>query len=166
MRDRGDIPRYKSCDLWLTRGKMLIGAYSESVKNSSQTLCPCRVLDTVKLSYHQCCQPFHDGRTSASLLPETAEQLMRSRYSAFVLGLTDYLLATWHESTRPKELELDPQMRWEGLEILSTRAGGVSASRGVVEFSAHYLEGKQHAQQHEVSTFVRENGAWFYVDAL
>jgi len=91
---------------------------------------------------------------------------MRSRYSAFVLGLTPYLLATWHESSRPQELELDQQMRWRGLEIIKTRAGGSDASRGVVEFAAHYLEGSHEAQQHEVSTFVREDKAWFYVDAL
>jgi len=91
---------------------------------------------------------------------------MRSRYSAFVLGLSTYLLATWHESTRPQELELDPQMKWAGLEILSTRAGGAGARRGVVEFAAHYVDGNRQAQQHEVSTFVREDGAWFYVDAL
>lgn len=91
---------------------------------------------------------------------------MRSRYSAFVLGLAPYLLATWHESTRPGELELDPQMRWTGLEIIATRSGGAAASRGVVEFAAHYLDGKKKAQQHEVSTFVRQDGAWYYLDAL
>ncbi|UYQ77924.1 YchJ family metal-binding protein [Glutamicibacter sp. JL.03c] len=136
------------------------------MKNSGQTPCYCRELDSVKLAYQQCCQPFHDGRADRSALPETAEQLMRSRYSAFVLGLAPYLLATWHESTRPKELELDPQMRWMGLEIITTRSGGAEANRGVVEFAAHYLEGPGEAQQHEVSTFVRENGAWYYLDAL
>ena len=145
---------------------MICNAYSESVENSSQTPCYCRELDAVKLSYQQCCQPFHVGRADHSVLPETAEQLMRSRYSAFVLGLVPYLLATWHESTRPKELELDPQMRWMGLEIIKTRSGGAEANRGVVEFAAHYLEGSYEAQQHEVSTFVRENGAWYYLDVL
>lgn len=141
-------------------------AYAEIVKNSSQTACPCRILETEPQGYESCCKPFHDGRKSGSVLPETAEQLMRSRYSAFVLGLPDYLLATWHESTRPQELELDAQLQWAGLEIIRTRAGGTGASRGVVEFAAHYREGEQLAQQHEVSTFVREDNAWFYVDAL
>lgn len=100
------------------------------------------------------------------MLPQTAEQLMRSRYSAFVLGLSQYLLATWHESTRPKELDVDSQMRWTGLEIISTRAGGAAASRGVVEFAAYYRDGRHEAQQHEVSTFVKQDGAWFYLDAL
>lgn len=100
------------------------------------------------------------------MLPSTAEQLMRSRYSAFALGLEQYLLATWHESTRPKDLELDAQLRWRGLEIISTRAGGAAASRGVVEFAAHYTDGGHEAQQHEVSTFVKQDGAWYYLDAL
>lgn len=91
---------------------------------------------------------------------------MRSRYSAFVLGLVDYLQATWHESTRPAQLELDPDMDWRGLEISSTRSGGAEAQRGVVEFTAHYVMGTESGSQHEVSTFVREHGAWFYVDAL
>lgn len=164
--DSTDIAGYKSCDLWLTGCLMLLDEYSESVKNSSQTTCSCRELDSVKLSYQECCQPFHDGRADQSVLPETAEQLMRSRYSAFVEGLAPYLLETWHESTRPQELELDPQMRWIGLEIIKTRSGGSHATRGVVEFAAHYLDGQREAQQHEVSTFVREDGAWFYLDAL
>lgn len=141
-------------------------AYAETVKNASQTTCACRVLEAEKLSYENCCKPFHDGRTDESVLPQSAEQLMRSRYSAFVLGMAQYLFATWHESTRPKELELDPQMRWTGLEIISARAGGAAASRGVVEFTAHYLDGRHEAQQHEVSTFVKQDGAWFYLDAL
>lgn len=91
---------------------------------------------------------------------------MRSRYSAFALGLRRYLLETWHETTRPKELELDAQMRWLGMVILATRAGGATATRGVVEFEAHYSLGQDRDSQREVSSFVREDGAWFYVDAL
>ena len=91
---------------------------------------------------------------------------MRSRYSAFVLGLADYLLQSWHETTRPAELLLDEDLHWEGLDIVKTRSGGAQASRGVVEFTAHYSQDGQRGSQHEVSTFVRENGAWFYLDAL
>ena len=166
MCDSTDISRFKSCDLWLTGFRSALGAYAETVKNASQAVCACRVLDAAKLSYENCCKPLHDGREDGSVLPETAEQLMRSRYSAFVLGLERYLLATWHESTRPKELGLDAQLRWRGLEIISTRAGGATASRGVVEFAAHYRDGRHEAQQHEVSTFVKQDGAWYYLDAL
>lgn len=166
MRDSTDILRFKSCDLRLTGCRSALDAYAETVKNASQTVCTCRVLDTAKPSYENCCKPLHDGREDGSLLPQTAEQLMRSRYSAFVLGLSQYLLATWHESTRPKELDVDSRMRWTGLEIISTRAGGAAASRGVVEFAAYYRDGRHEAQQHEVSTFVKQDGAWFYLDAL
>lgn len=91
---------------------------------------------------------------------------MRSRYSAFVLQLADYLLATWHESTRPRSIDFDPDVHWLGLRILSTRAGQKSASRGVVEFEASYRAADGVGTQHEKSTFVKEDGAWFYLDAL
>ena len=91
---------------------------------------------------------------------------MRSRYSAFVLGLPGYLQATWHATTRPAELELDEDMQWLGLEILKTRAGGPSAVRGVVQFAAYYAGPRGEEAQEETSSFVREDGAWFYVDAL
>jgi SEC-C motif-containing protein len=87
---------------------------------------------------------------------------MRSRYSAYVVGNTDYLLATWHPSTRPQSLKLDESTRWRGLSILGARQGGPEHSRGTVEFEAAYAGGSQR----ENSTFVREDGRWFYVSAL
>lgn len=128
--------------------------------------CPCRTLDAEKPAYSRCCQPFHEHRASGEVLPDTAEQLMRSRYSAFVLGLAGYLLLSWHETTRPADLQLDGELHWEGLQIVKTRSGEAQAVRGVVEFIAHYAQDGQRGSQHEVSTFVRENGAWFYLDAL
>lgn len=86
---------------------------------------------------------------------------MRSRYSAFVLRDVDYLLATWHPSTRPKKLTLDPHRRWVGLEVLSA-SGGVFDTTGMVEFRATHDEGTQS----ERSTFVREGGRWYYVDGV
>jgi SEC-C motif-containing protein len=87
---------------------------------------------------------------------------MRSRYSAYVVGNTDYLLATWHPSTRPQSLKLDESTKWRGLSILGARQGGPGHSRGTVEFEAAYAGGSQR----ENSTFVREDGHWFYVSAL
>ena len=136
------------------------------MENSLPATCPCRELDEHKPSYAQCCQPFHLGRRNKTVLPETAQALMRSRYSAFVLLLEQYLLDTWHVSTRPQDLGLDEELEWSGLEIIKTRAGGAQASRGVVEFTAHYGRGANAGSQHEVSTFVKEDGAWYYVDAL
>src|SRR5690606_41891805 len=82
-------------------------------------------------TFANCCQPLHDGTPAA-----TAEELMRSRYSAYVLGLRDYLAATWHPSTRPDPFELDdtPGLRWLGLEI--RRHAGNGDDPAVVECGA------------------------------
>ena len=85
---------------------------------------------------------------------------MRSRYSAYVLGLIDYLLATWHPSTSPGDLELSP-VKWLGLEV---RHADASADAGVVEFVACCRDGGRAQRMHEVSRFVREEGRWYYID--
>lgn len=85
---------------------------------------------------------------------------MRSRYSAYVLGLLDYLLATWHASTAPGDLELSP-VKWLGLEVRHAQATG---DAGVVEFVARYRDNGQGVRLHEISRFVREDGAWRYID--
>lgn len=86
---------------------------------------------------------------------------MRSRYSAYVLNLHDYLLATWHESTRPASLE-DSPTRWLGLEVKHHIQQG--ATHATVEFVARFrADGRGH-RLHEISNFVRENGHWFYID--
>ena len=86
---------------------------------------------------------------------------MRSRYSAYVLGLLDYLLATWHPSTAPGDLELD-SVKWLGLEVKISEEHG---DAGVVEFVARYRDSSGKAERlHETSRFVREGGCWFYVD--
>ena len=88
-------------------------------------LCPCGS----DLPYANCCQPWHGGQAAP-----TPEALMRSRYSAYVLGLLDYLLATWHPSTAPGDLELDA-VKWLGLEVKAAAAQGVLLAPGVL-FSA------------------------------
>jgi SEC-C motif-containing protein len=88
---------------------------------------------------------------------------MRSRYSAYVLGLEDYLLATWHPSTRPATLDLaDDNPKWIGLDLKKHAAG--SADSATVEFVARYRIGGRAHRLHEVSRFVREDGRWFYLD--
>lgn len=89
---------------------------------------------------------------------------MRSRYTAYALGLPNYLLATWHLSTRPTTLVLEEGIRWYRLEILSRTRGGMLDTVGTVEFSASFRLDGQAGAQHEISTFVRESGRWFYVD--
>lgn len=120
--------------------------------------CPCQT----GLSYAECCEPFHLGAAAAP----TAERLMRSRYSAYSLGLSDYLLATWHESTTPTELELDSTLQWCGLEILNRTRGGMLDTKGTVEFRARYRIDGQPGSQHENSEFRRHNGVWLYVAAI
>lgn len=114
--------------------------------------CPCGLPDP----YEKCCGRFHAGAASAP----TAEALMRSRYSAFVRLDGGYLLRTWHPRTRPERLDLDPGMRWTGLEILDTTDGSAFHATGTVTFRASYRGGSLH----ERSRFERVDGAWVYVD--
>ena len=119
--------------------------------------CPCNP----SAAYATCCEPLHAGTMQAP----SAEALMRSRYSAYVLGLRDYLLATWHPDTRPAELELDdtPGLRWLGLDVKRHADGGDGTA--VVEFVARYRAGDAPAKRmHELSRFSRVDGRWMYVD--
>ncbi|KAB1655077.1 YchJ family protein [Pseudoclavibacter chungangensis] len=110
--------------------------------------------------YGSCCGPLHAGRRAAA----TAVQLMRSRYTAFVVGDVGYLRRTWHPRTRPGALELGSAIRWLRLDILDTVAGGPFDNRGEVEFRAIHRDGDGRHVLHERSRFVRENRRWSYVD--
>lgn len=119
--------------------------------------CPCGS----SLSLALCCGPLHDGQPAAS-----AEQLMRSRYSAFVLGLGDYLVHSWHPAhlgglTADQLSHTDT--RWDGLEILAAR-GGPADDTGMVEFRAWFKEEDERHCLHERSRFVRHQGRWVYAD--
>ncbi|MER6026724.1 YchJ family protein [Streptomyces sp. NPDC001851] len=114
--------------------------------------CPCGL----PRPYDACCGRFHAGTAAAP----TAEVLMRSRYSAFVTGDAGYLLRTWHPRTRPEQLDLDPRMKWTGLEILDATGGSAFHTTGTVTFRASYRGGSLH----ERSRFERVDGAWVYVD--
>lgn len=126
-------------------------------KNRSASGCHCGQ----PLPYEQCC-----GRYHAGALPAEAVQLMRSRYSAFVLRLEPYLLQTWAHGTRPASLDLsgDDGVKWLGLQVLAAAAGQVGDEAGTVEFVARYKVGGRACRLHETSRFCREDGAWRYVD--
>ena len=119
--------------------------------------CPCGT----GLAFGECCGRFLSGAATAP----TAQQLMRSRYTAFVVGDVAYLLATWHPSTRPARLELDPGIAWRSLEIVRTERGGPLDREGVVEFAARYRADGERGVQRETSRFVRDD-RWRYVDAI
>ena len=124
--------------------------------------CPCGRLDAKKrdVAYVTCCGRFVDH--FATTPAPDAELLMRSRYSAFTLERADYLLATWHSSTRPVSLDFDAGAKWLGLEVHEHKFTGDDAAE--VEFVARYRVAGAAVRLHERSRFVSEDGRWFYVD--
>lgn len=124
--------------------------------NSELDPCPCG-----GAVYAGCCERFHAGHEQAP----TAEALMRSRYSAFALGLGDYLWRTWHPRTRPDDVRLD-DTEWTGLEIIEVVDGSASDTQGTVEFAAHYLHGQDAGTMRERSRFERRANRWMYLDGV
>jgi len=125
------------------------------VKISSMR-CPCRKKSEAT-PYSACCQPYHAGLRPAP----TAEALMRSRYSAFALRNVDYLLSSWHPTTRPSTLDLNDSDEWVQLRVIDVETDGDKAT---VEFIARSRSGGRVNALREVSRFVRVNGQWLYVD--
>ncbi|MBL8383056.1 MAG: SEC-C domain-containing protein [Burkholderiales bacterium] len=124
---------------------------------SQRDACPCGSSRPLT----DCCGRYLAG----DALAPTPEALMRSRYSAYVLGQADYLAATWHPTTRPGAITPgDPAPRWLGLEVRRVTTGG--ADDGTVEFVARYRVGGRGHRLHEISRFVREDGRWYYVDGV
>ena len=124
---------------------------------TTTTICPCGN----QQEYKPCCSQVHEGAAAAS-----AEQLMRARYSAYVLKREDFLLASWHADSRPASLNLaaqQPSPTWLELEIRQQH--NEDENHASVEFVARYRLGGGRAQrQHETSRFVREDGRWYYLD--
>ena len=116
--------------------------------------CPCGL----PRQYSDCCGRFHAGEPAPD-----AEALMRSRYSAFVRDELDYLMTTWHPSTRPAILAPnEPGLRWLGLEV--KKHAQQHTDHATVEFVARSKLGGRAHRLHETSRFVREDGRWFYLD--
>ena len=125
--------------------------------NNATPPCPCGS----GLNYAACCARWHVG--DLYLQAPNAEALMRSRYSAFVMELGNYLLQTWHPDTRPAQpLQFDTGVRWLGLDVREQRGTGEHSA--VVEFVARSKLGGRASRLHETSRFVREGGRWFYLD--
>ena len=128
--------------------------------------CPCG-----GATYGLCCRPLHRQEQAAA----TAEQLMRSRYSAFALAEIDHLMRTQlsEQPIRERRRALQAtcrQLHWRGLEILAREAGGPEDLHGTVTFAAHYSAGGKQGVLRECSRFGREagrpDGAWLYLEAL
>ena len=123
--------------------------------------CPCHSTNT----YNQCCEPFIKGRTN----PETAEALMRSRYSAFVKGEHAYIEQTHDPKTR-ENFDGDANKRWAessewlGLEIKEVQGGASSDSYGEVEFVAKYSTAGEEKTHHERSQFNKRSGKWYFTE--
>ncbi len=125
--------------------------------------CPC---GTTK-SYQECCEPFVIGKQ----LPTTAEELMRSRYTAYANGSIDYIKDTIHprkikHHNEEETKDWSHNSAWHGLEIVSTEDGGADDSEGVVEFVARYTPKKaeQQVEHREVATFQRVDKRWYFTD--
>ena len=125
--------------------------------------CPC----TSKKPYDRCCGPFHAG----TALPETAEQLMRSRFSAYALGKVDYLISTRSEAKRADEnreelVNYCKSVSCVGLKIVNKEQGGKTDDAGIVTFQASLQANGRRSLHIETSSFAREQGKWVYVDGV
>lgn len=118
--------------------------------------CPCGAT----LTYDECCGRYHRGEPAP-----TAEALMRSRYCAYQQRNEQYLLDTWHSSTRPPQLDLShgPE-QWLSLTIKASSAGQADDREGMVHFLARYRANHQEGALEERSRFLQEDGRWYYVD--
>ena len=127
--------------------------YTTSFISTKVEFCPCGSTDL----FSMCCQPKIEGKIKA----KTADELMRSRYSAYVVSAIDYLLETTYKTLRKdqsyKEIEQwSKENRWQKLEVLNS-------TESMVEFKAYFLDDSKKQQiHHEKSTFTFENGSWFY----
>jgi SEC-C motif-containing protein len=160
------------------------GCGCSSIIGRAQDLCPARIVDRLKYTLQktsamksvtpanlpcpcgskktcaQCCAPLHEGTAARD-----AEALMRSRYSAYALGLSEYIQRSWHHSTRPASIDVENEKekpRWIGLQI--KRHEPIDTDHARVEFIARYKVNGRAFVLHEISRFVREGGHWFYVD--
>ena len=118
--------------------------------------CPCGTGEP----FGGCCLPLHRGERQA----ETAEELMRSRYSAYCAGDFEYVWKTWHPRTRAEQPVSGDGPTWMGLQIVDVVAGQPGDEHGEVEFRAYYREGRRTGTLHERSRFAVRARRWFYLD--
>lgn len=140
--------------------KMLADTYSPPFANSP---CPCCSGKT----FSDCCQPLLEGRSAAI----TAEQLMRSRYCAHTCGQIQYIVDTW-EAQQRSQLDVEGikqwalSSQWLGLQVLACKNGLAGDGEGTVEFVASFKSGGELQLHREVSTFIRRNERWYFLNAV
>lgn len=122
-------------------------------------ICPCQKQQDNPVEYQHCCQPFHDGLAGPTQKAISPKQLMRSRYSAYVLGLDSYLKGTWHSSTCPHSLSAQPDDQWLKLEVLTD-------SETQVQFKAFFKDQDGFQCLEETSDFVIENNRLVYLSGV
>ena len=123
--------------------------------------CPCGIDD----DYTECCEPYHLGHK----MPRTAEQLLRARYTAFVVSLPDYIVDTTHPDHQDKGLRTSvvhwmAQTTWDGLEVRKVEGGSESDISGKVEFIANYTHEDKPRKHHELSMFRMYKDRWVFCD--
>jgi SEC-C motif domain protein len=119
--------------------------------------CPCC---SDKL-FADCCQPVIEDHSNA----KTAEQLMRSRYTAFTLANNQYLMDSWAQETRPKEIYAEEEsIQWLNLEVEKCEKGSSGDEDGYVTFTARFLSSGHLCRLHEKSSFIKDGGLWYYLD--
>ncbi|ENU1225667.1 YchJ family protein [Providencia rettgeri] len=116
----------------------------------------------------QCCAPFLQGKS----IPQTPEQLMCSRYSAYVQQNADYLIKTWHPDCQAQEWYQEitnsfSMTHWLGLRVISSSYAKKS-NEAYVEFSACFIDEKADHKQliHERSRFIKMDSCWYYIDGI
>jgi SEC-C motif-containing protein len=168
---RNPTPGFKRCGLAVRRRIIQHHAMEttppnppeEPTTSAAPTPEPVRCYCGLSVAYEECCGRWHSG--PERLMAPDAEKLMRSRYSAVVLGLGDYLMDTWDPSTRPATMDLnEPRVRWLRLEV--RRVDQIDETRATVEFVAFSQQRGRRMRLHEISRFERKDGKWLYLDPL
>jgi len=115
-------------------------------------------------AFSECCESLIQGGEDA----QTAEALMRSRYTAHVKLDFDYVHDTLHPSKRKEEdrkgADWSKNFEWQSLEVVRTEAGGPDDETGIVEFIAKYRKKGTAYAHHEIAEFAKEEGRWYFVD--
>ncbi len=125
----------------------------------SEKLCPCGS----NIPFSTCCKPIFADHAKA----KTAEQLMRSRYTAFTMDENAYLLSSWAKETRPEKMDTkETPVQWIGLDVESSEKGEITDSEGTVTFIAHFIVTSRLCHLREKSRFIKEDNKWFYLDGV